>query len=31
MKARADLQAAMHDLNIVMREAYDLIEEGDVS
>jgi len=26
MKARADLQAAIHDLDIVMREAYDTIE-----
>lgn len=30
MKARADLQVAIEDLDRVMQEAYDLIEEVDV-
>jgi len=30
VKARADLCVAIKDLDVVMREAYDLIEEGDV-
>jgi len=31
VKARADITVAMKDLDVVMQEAYDLIEEGDLA